>query len=56
MKREIITSHKIREGLTDTEDEKHTIKVKEKMFHQSSEAERAWYPICSNIEAAENAL
>lgn len=36
MKREITTSHKIREGLTDTEDEKHTVKVKEKMFHQSS--------------------
>ena len=45
MKREITTSYKIREGLTDTEDKKHTVKVKEKIFRQSSEAERAWYPI-----------
>ena len=45
MKREITISSRIREGLTDTEGEKHTVKVKEKIFHQSSEAEIAWYPI-----------
>ena len=45
MKREITTSYKLRERLTGTEDKKHKVKVKEKIFHQSSEAERAWYPI-----------